>query len=142
MLQDIPEKIKVFSRKWREEIIISLIILLVALLAFGLGRLSVLYEREGGFEIIYPENSQGASAIQAGGLKLEGGSKKNLQPSNFNLPPPLGGGGYIASKTGAKYHLPWCSGAQRIKEENKIYFETKEAAERAGYTPAGNCKGI
>lgn len=51
-------------------------------------------------------------------------------------------GGYVASKTGEKYHLPWCSGAQRIKEENKVWFKTKAEAEAAGYTPAANCKGI
>lgn len=49
---------------------------------------------------------------------------------------------YVASKSGTKYHLPWCSGAKRIKEENKIYFATKEDAEKAGYSPAANCKGI
>jgi hypothetical protein len=51
-------------------------------------------------------------------------------------------GGYVASKSGEKYHLPWCSGAKSIKEENKIWFKTKEEAEAAGYTPAANCKGI
>jgi len=51
-------------------------------------------------------------------------------------------GSYVASKSGKKYHLPWCSGAKSIKEENKIWFKTKEAAEAAGYTPAANCKGI
>jgi len=51
-------------------------------------------------------------------------------------------GSYVASKSGEKYHLPWCSGAQRIKEENKVWFKTKTEAEAAGYTPAANCKGI
>lgn len=110
--------------------LISLIILLVALLAFGLGRLSVLYGGEGEFEIIYPSELKGS---------VLGTSTDNLTPLRSSLEAPAHGG-YVASKTGAKYHLPWCSGAQRIKEENKIYFETKEAAERAGYQPAGNCK--
>ncbi len=51
-------------------------------------------------------------------------------------------GGYVASKNGTKYHLPWCSGAKRILEENKVWFETKEAALAAGYTPAANCPGL
>ena len=51
-------------------------------------------------------------------------------------------GSYVASKNSNKYHLPWCSGAARITEENKIWFSSKEEAEAAGYTPAGNCKGI
>ena len=51
-------------------------------------------------------------------------------------------GSYVASKNSNKYHLPWCAGAARITEENKIWFSSKEEAEAAGYTPAGNCKGI
>lgn len=51
-------------------------------------------------------------------------------------------GAYVASKSGTKYHLPWCGSAKQIKEENKIWFQTKEEAERAGYSPAANCKGI
>ncbi len=51
-------------------------------------------------------------------------------------------GGYVASKNGTKYHLPWCGGAKRILEENKVWFRTKEEAIAAGYTPAANCPGI
>ncbi len=49
---------------------------------------------------------------------------------------------YVASKTGTKYHLPTCIGARSIKEENKVWFTTRMDAEQAGYTPAGNCKGM
>ncbi|MDB9944483.1 hypothetical protein OAD26_00590, partial [bacterium] len=48
----------------------------------------------------------------------------------------------VGSINGTKYHLPWCPGAQQMKEENKIVFETQEQAREAGYTPAGNCKGL
>lgn len=53
-----------------------------------------------------------------------------------------GAGKYVASKSGTKYHLTTCSGARTISEANKIWFETKEDAEKAGYAPAANCKGI
>ena len=49
---------------------------------------------------------------------------------------------YVGSKNGTKYHLPTCSGAKNIKEENKVWFASKEEAEGAGYSPASNCKGI
>lgn len=49
---------------------------------------------------------------------------------------------YVASKNGTKYHLPTCPGAKRIKEENKIWFDSKTEAEQAGYEPAKNCQGI
>jgi hypothetical protein len=45
----------------------------------------------------------------------------------------------VASKSGTKYHYLWCSGAQRISEQNKIVFDNKDLAERAGYTLASNC---
>jgi hypothetical protein len=48
----------------------------------------------------------------------------------------------VASKRGRVYHLPWCSGAVKIKEENKIFFDSKKAAENAGYQPAKNCEGL
>jgi len=48
----------------------------------------------------------------------------------------------VASKNGTKYHYTWCSGASTIKEENKVYFASKEEAEKAGYKPAVNCKGL
>lgn len=49
---------------------------------------------------------------------------------------------YMASKNGTKYYLPSCSGAKRIKEENRVWFGTKEEAEAAGYSKAANCKGL
>jgi methylphosphotriester-DNA--protein-cysteine methyltransferase len=51
-------------------------------------------------------------------------------------------GSYVASKNGTKYHYPWCSGAKRIKDENKVWFDTVEQARAAGYTPAANCPGL
>ena len=39
-----------------------------------------------------------------------------------------------------KYHYSWCGSGQRIKEENRVWFETSKAAEAAGYSLAGNCK--
>ncbi len=49
---------------------------------------------------------------------------------------------YVASKNGSVYHLPWCSGALKMSEENKIFFETKDDAENDGYRAAKNCDGL
>ena len=51
-------------------------------------------------------------------------------------------GRYVASKNGTKYHLASCPGARTIAEANKVWFDTKETAESAGYAPASNCPGI
>ncbi|PIR47044.1 MAG: hypothetical protein COV07_01050 [Candidatus Vogelbacteria bacterium CG10_big_fil_rev_8_21_14_0_10_45_14] len=48
----------------------------------------------------------------------------------------------VASKSGSRYHFPWCSGARTIKEENMIKFSSIKDAEKAGYTKALNCKGL
>ncbi len=51
-------------------------------------------------------------------------------------------GQYVASKNGSKYYLPSCAGANRIKEENKIWFASVDEAKSRGYEPAANCKGL
>ena len=47
-----------------------------------------------------------------------------------------------ASRNGKRYYYPWCGGLSRIKETNKIWFQTREAAEKAGYTIASGCEGL
>src|SRR3989344_769391 len=106
----------------RDEIFLVLAFVLVALAAFGLGRLSVALEGEGEFEITYPEGV--SSSIGEKELPGNKGAVEGVSISSKE-------GAYVASKSGSKYHLPWCPGAQAIKEENKIWFETKEDAETA-----------
>ncbi|MEA2112858.1 MAG: hypothetical protein U9P50_02710 [Patescibacteria group bacterium] len=107
-------------------IFIILILIITAFTSFGLGRLS---KTEGGKTPISIENNNLASI------------SSTLDKTKFSPSPEIGGK-YIASKNSDKYHAPWCSGARRIKEENQIWFNNKEEAESAGYTPASNCKGI
>ena len=42
-------------------------------------------------------------------------------------------GKYIASKTGVKYHAPKCDWAKKIKKSNAVWFNSKDAAKKAGY---------
>jgi hypothetical protein len=51
-------------------------------------------------------------------------------------------GKYVAARGGTVYYLPTCSGAKRISDKNKIWFDTKAEAEKFGYKPAQNCKGM
>jgi len=109
------------------KLFLSLVIILLAGLSFGLGRLSVAGEREP-VRIEYDalisnqapitdlQTSQTASVIQA-----------------------ISGQGVVTSKNGSKYHYSHCSGAKQIKEENKIFFAGAKEAEIAGYTLAANC---
>ena len=50
------------------------------------------------------------------------------------------GGLIVASKSGKKYYFPWCSGINRIKEENRIFFENVAIAESKGLTLSKTCQ--
>lgn len=128
MITDIQEKINRIPPGTLEDIFVVAVVILVAVASFGLGRLSMRLEEKGEFQMLYPGAIQGNA-----GETVRVGLVQGVAAQ---------GGGYVASKNGSKYHLPWCAGAQAIKEENKVWFESKEAAEAAGYAPAGNCKGL
>jgi len=110
-------KIKNFIKTYEKDLILVVVIILVALISFGLGRLSKIGESRVPVTI---EN------LSASVLPTPGVGEKTI----------------VASKNGTKYHYVWCSGASTIKEENKIYFSSVEEAKSAGYTPAANCKGL
>ncbi len=52
--------------------------------------------------------------------------------------PQKEGGLFVGSKNGTKYYTPGCSGAQRIKPENYIWFQSVEDATLQGYS-RGSC---
>jgi hypothetical protein len=97
------------------DILIISILILVALLSFGLGYL------EG---------------------KDVGVGQGSLSVRTSPLINTANDGAVVASKTGTKYYLGWCGGADRITEENKVTFASAHIAEAAGYTPAANCGGL
>jgi hypothetical protein len=109
----------------------GVLVVLIAVSSFGLGRLSQV-------EIAQktPQTpiqlTQNAAAIESVGPKA----------SSSNSVGRLEGGSFVASKNGTKYHLLTCPGAKQIKQENKIFFDSQEEAEKAGYSKAGNCKGL
>lgn len=114
-----------------------LVVLITAVLAFSLGLLAGKDLERGRIELqmtTFPMEE-----VKSVGPSVEASVSKAL-PENKVLPKE--GGGYVASKSGTRYYLPWCSGVARIKEENKVWFQTKEEAESRGLTPAKNCEGM
>ena len=111
----------------------GLVIILVGASSFGLGRLSVMENKP--FLDLVPIN-QTATAV------ISEKERVMLDPATTTAQAETTNSRYVGSKNSDKYHLPWCSGAQRIAEANKVYFATKADAEAAGYTPAANCKGL
>ncbi len=120
-IKERAEKIKGWLEGWFGLLVLAL----VALLAFGLGRLSKVEEARVPIKINFPTSTASAE-LAARSLPAQ----------------PTSGGAYVASKNGTKYYLAICSGANRIKPENKVYFTSVEEAKAHGLTPAANCPGI
>ncbi|HOJ79067.1 MAG TPA: thermonuclease family protein [Bacillota bacterium] len=53
---------------------------------------------------------------------------------------PITTGKYLASIKSDKYHLPNCKWAQKISQNNRLWFNTKKEAEAKGYKPCSECK--
>lgn len=122
------EKIKPFIAD--DGVFYALLLIAIGVTSFGLGRWSL-----SGMQPI----NQPASIIMTESAvpeRMVAGGASGASSSVATT------GTYVASKNGSKYHLPYCPGAQQMKEENKVWFSSKEEAEAAGYTPAANCKGI
>jgi len=49
-------------------------------------------------------------------------------------------GKVVGNKNSQIYHLPACSGYKTVSEKNRVYFDSEEEAEKAGYRKAKNCK--
>lgn len=129
MLAEFIQKVKSLYKEKENDLYVAALIFLVGMASFGLGRLSVLWPQKEPIRIEEPQNFNNAPASV---INSAGKSESAVKPK----------GKYVASKSGASYHYPWCQGALKIKEENKIWFQTKEGAEKAGYKPAGNCEGL
>ena len=130
-IQELSLKFKGFFSN--TEYLLAMLIIVVSLVSFYLGRLSM-GERRGVADSVPMK----AAVIEA--------KTPIMQEIVSTTSPAVEEKAivetYVASRSGTKYHLPWCPGAKQIKEENKVWFATKADAEKAGYTPASNCKGI
>lgn len=140
-----------------KDVFIFCLILLVGIGAFLLGQMAAQErERKAALRLLEVETVR-PSVNQSGGTEVDSaGTSETLNTTPVSSPQTGKGGGneaeassvsevrgaYVASKYGEAYYLPWCGGVRLIKEENKIWFATKEEAEAKGYRPSANCKGL
>lgn len=111
---------EVVERPFLKRFFLIFIIILVALLAFGIGQLSG--QSRGGVDIKYdPSITQSDSHAAV--------SESSTQPSTQQI---------FASSKGTKYYYTGCS--NNISAANKIFFASAAFAEQAGYTPASGCQ--
>lgn len=134
MLSNFQNKVKSFLEDNKIDLYVAVIIFLVGLVSFGLGRLSVLWPKK---EPIMISNYEAGIRSKGTTTTIDSMDMHNSEFLIHNS-----SGKYVASKNGTAYHYPWCPGAMKIKEENKIWFNSKDKAEKAGYKPAGNCDGL
>src|SRR3989338_2151067 len=102
MLFQKTEKVKTFINENQSDLLIALSFLLIALIGFGLGRLSYVLENKEPIGV--GEVNLGSAAVS-----------KSV---------------YVASKNGTAYYLPSCSGTGRIKEENMVLFARRSRKPR------------
>lgn len=131
------QKIKEFiESKKGQDVLIILIIVLVGIISFWLGRLSKEGEGTKGINIQYSDLSASPIFAEKDATEEISASLENKnEPLNINLK------NYFASSRGSKYYPTSCSAGKNIKIENRIYFETREEAENAGYSLSSSCKG-
>ncbi len=122
MLANLFKKVKDRCIDNRSDLFIAGIIFFTGLSGFGLGRLSVDIKQNKPLFVVQPTSQEFPEA-----------SSSNSDKTDKRV---------MASRNGTIYYYPWCSGAKRIKEENIVWFATKEAASSAGLKPAANCSGL
>lgn len=138
------EKIKQFIKHCFEsekgkDILVVIIVILVGLGSFELGRLSKEND-SGGIKILSAQTgkyqnqdanqkaSQAANVVSAASNMSKAAFDINADRKNF-----------FASNRGSKYYTLGCSAGKTIKQENRIYFATGEEAQAAGYALSSSC---
>ncbi len=124
---------------------VAVCLVLVAIIAFVLGRLSKVEEMR---EPVRVYNSNLPTASAKNNLPSPLYIKEGTETDKNNTSGEVMGAStnsselVVASKNGTKYHYPWCAGAKQITDKNKITFNSFAEARASGYTPASNCKGL
>ena len=132
MLTKITEFVKPIGdwirRSWHDLFVLSCVAL-ISFISYTLGRVQALEKTPLRIE-------QGANIYTAGEEKVSTTDILSGQGSGQSRTDRR----VVASKNSNLYHFTWCSGAKRIKESNKIWFQDEATAQKAGYTLAGNCQ--
>jgi len=126
------EKIKSFIESEQgKDILIVIIVILVGLGSFELGRLSKEND-SGGVKIEYPSQN---NEVQNSNQEASAFSSIKVPTVNSDSTGKI----FFASSRGSKYYTISCSAGKTIKQENRIYFTTGEEAQAAGYTLSSSC---
>lgn len=139
------EKIKQFIESDRgKDVFVVMIVVLVGLSSFGLGRLSKNTTNQGiQVEYLDLNDSNQGNVLSAFTEESDTQSIKSGNQVNSKKLPSVSnsvGKSFFASNRGKKYYSIGCSAGKTIKQENRVYFATKAEAEKAGYELSSSCR--
>ena len=139
-IHNLKQKIKGFFKDNIDLIITPLILIIVGISAFFLGRSSQSILDNNNIYIVNskigdrPETQSASSVVP---LKQYINDNQNINTIKGSQEPQ--NAVYVASSRGKLYYRIGCGGSTKLSVANKLFFNTKEQAEAKGYTPAKNC---
>ncbi len=130
-IHTLAQKIKTRAGEHRQTLVFMGILAGTAIVSFYLGYIAHL---ESHFEP--PISLQGAQNPYSKAYVVQAGQS----PAKGEIAAiPLSSGAFVASKNGRKYYPVGCGSSKRIKDANKVFFNTKTDAEAQGYSIASGC---
>ncbi len=133
------EKIKRLGQKAiyflaQKDTLVSLIVVATGVSAFALGYYAGKDTASSSARVVFTESNK-VAVLASAALAVDNESSVGDQATQNKTKTTVFG-----SKSGTKYYYSWCKTGNRVKLENRVYFESGEQAEKAGRTIAANCK--
>ncbi len=133
----ILSKILNFVKQYQYQLFLTTCIILISFISYNLGKIDALEKSP----LIIKQNASSEKAAANLRADIYSAAQSGQEANNQKLEAKILDTRVVVSKASStkKYHYTWCSGAKKIKEENKIWFNSAQEAESRGYMLAGNC---
>ena len=124
-------KITNFIKSAQYHIFLAVCIILISIISFNVGKINALHKIPLTITENQNQNQNQKADIYSASTKSNTTLKQNVAPVDNRV---------VVSRasTTRKYHHVWCASASKIKEANKLWFNSAQEAEAVGYTLAGN----
>ena len=132
---EFDERGEIVSPLWQRQLYLAIVIILVASLSFGIGRITVLTNREP-IKIEYDPSVSNAQFLISNFQSII--NEDSLKNEKLKIENSFNTASVYASSKGTRYYFTHCKSS--VSEKNKITFDSEATAEAAGYTLALNCK--
>jgi len=128
--QDRIQKFYYLVKQYWHDVFVLACVILIAIISYNLGQIKALQKTSLAI-------TEGENIYLAGAAPQPSSAGANIANAAQPRDPRV-----VASKnsTAKRYYYSWCGSAKRIKPENQIWFENEAAAQKVGYTLAGNCQ--